>query len=235
MAYSYVNRYDNANQSSATSLGVASVVVLLHDTLVVEYTYGTDTPVTETCSDGTNIYTRLGNMTDGGNGQSKAFFVCKDAVAGTYTVTAATGASSYPFRGIVVSVYNGLDNSATPQFTSNRSLNAGTGTDAVSSTTVVPSSQPAMVYGGVVEDSGGAAVPSAGSLFTTRGSISTWTTNIGNSLTEDRRITSTSAVAATWTASTGTYSFLAVVIVILEASGSSPTGYNHKSRAIWIG
>lgn len=222
MAYGYKNRYDNSNGSTGVSLAMAGVVAALHDTIVVEFTYGNAARVTETVTDGTNTYDWLATVVDASNGQAKAVFVCKDAAAGTFTVTAGTGASSFSFRGISVTVFDGLDNSATAQVVSLNVVNAGTGTDAVSTGNVTPAGQPAMVYGGVIEVSGSAAVPSAGTGFTSRGTLTTWESVIGHSLTQDKRITSTSALPVTWTASNGTHSFLTVGLVILEAGGAAP-------------
>lgn len=220
MAYSFVAKYDNTNVASSTTVTVANVTYVDHETIIVEFTWGDNGSFTPSVSDGANTYTQIGaTVADNVNNQYKATLVCKDAIAGTRTVT-GTMSSAAQFKGLAINRYNGLDNSATPLGIGQQNGNV-TGANTVTSGNLTPGSQPGMLFAGTVEISGSGSTPSAGTSFTSQGNYPNWATNIGPCLSEDRRITALSAVAGTFTPSTGTNSYLTTAIYIPESSSPS--------------
>jgi hypothetical protein len=101
-------------------------------------------------------------------------------------------------------------------------LSPGAGTDAVTTLTVTPSSQPALVSGFSFGDNN-ADTTVVGTGFTL--GLNTWplfgATNVG--VSESLRITSTAAIAATWTATAGggANRWKSVVAVFTEAAASA--------------
>jgi hypothetical protein len=184
-------------------------------------TYGSGSAVSETISDGTNTWAKVGStISDAGNGQSAAHFECLNAVAGTYTVTCTLG-SAESFRGLCIARYSGLANTGSAQVAQALVNSPGSGANAIGPGNITPASQPGILRG-VVMDCSGAGEPSvtAGTGFTTRGAMSNIDSAFGvKSGTEDKAITSTSAVAATFTAGSGTGNFLSMGYFALDGGG----------------
>lgn len=219
-AYAYVAGGDWVETGGATTLVFASQTFTAGDYVVVGITYGNATAVTESIADGTNAYTKVGStLTDGTNGQNMAVFVCKSAAAGSFTLTVTFG-SSVSYRGIMYARYTGLDNAATPAQAGSVVVNAGTGTDAITSGNVTPAGQPAMIFTFAVEVSGGGSALAFGSGFVDRGAMTNWNTYIGFSRFEDKRVTSTSGVPGTFTVSAGTHSYLCMALAANEVGAS---------------
>jgi hypothetical protein len=129
-------------------------------------------------------------------------FECKNTAAGTFTVSFNLSIASI-FRALAIARYSGVDTSVNGVAARQAQAAPGTGTDAVSSTNLTPGSQPGVLVGFGYDDGGGGAV-SAGTGFTSRGTMSNMDTAFGTtSRVEDKAITSTSAVAATFTGANG--------------------------------
>lgn len=225
MAFAFIAGSNWVETGGATTLVFASQTFTAGDYVVVGITYGNGSAVVESIADGTNTYVKIGStLNDASNGQNLAVFVCKSAAAGTFTLT-VTFASSVSYRGIMYARYSGLDNAATPVMVSNLVVNAGTGTDAISTGNVTPAAQPAMVFAFAVEDSGGGSALTAGTGYTDRGAMSNWNSYVGYSRYEDKRVTATTPTPGTFTASNGTHSYLTIAIAIIE-TGAGGGGSN---------
>ena len=231
-AYSFVALTDNANASGGTSLNNASTTVSTGDVLIVLCVYGDGATLTESVTDGTNTYTKIGStINDAGNSQSMVVFVCMNPTAGTYTQTFTISVSS-PYRGIACFRYSGLDNAGTPLSVGAARANVATSADALTTGNLTPSSQPGLLWAGTLEDATGTVTAAAGTGFTDRGTIASWVANISNTRGEDKRITSTSAVGGTFTVSNATNGFLAMAVFVPEASAG---GGGAAGRATLLG
>ncbi len=221
MAYGFTSQTDAGSTGSSTTISLSSYTIASGDRLHAYLTYGSGTSVSESMSDGTNTWTKVGStINDGGNGQSACHFECLNAAAGTYTVT-ATLASSQAFRGLCVSRYTSLSTSIAGQANQALVNSPGSGANAIGPGNITPAAQPGMLRG-VVMDSSGAGETSitAGTGYTTRGAMSNIESAFGvKTGTEDKAISSTSAVAATFTAGSGSGNFLAVGYYAEEGGG----------------
>lgn len=235
MSYAFVTSGDQ--NGSGIDISLAGVVLATNETVIVIATYGDGTPVTETFTDGTNTYTKVGTtITDAADSQSMVGFVCLNAVGGTYTLNLNLSVSE-TYVAYRYFRYTGLNNLGTAQATSVWRTSPATSTDGLIGTALSPASQPGMLFAFCAETSGNASVPTAGSLFATRGAGTNWTAGIGYNLAEDRQITSTSSVSATFTVSSSTCQYLMYSIFIPEAGGGGggSVGFNHDSVVCWIG
>lgn len=227
-AYAIGNQYNAVDNSSGTSMTTPSVIYAAHDRAVVFVTYGSGTTDVETVSDGTNTYTKLGStLNDATNGQSMAVFELLDATAGTYTVTFSV-ATAQAARAMAIKAYSGLSNTGAGQLASNNQSAPGNGANAVTTGTVTPAAQPGALVAASFDDQGSETTITASGTFTSRGAFTTWDASFGTkSMSEDTRITSTSAVAGTFTAGSGTGRFLNMAVFVQEpgaggGGGSAP-------------
>jgi hypothetical protein len=201
MAYSFLQSVDAGSTGSGSSLGVSITYTGGEHAYVFGTITGTVTTWTVTDnSGGSNVYTQLGSTVAGLGGDNEAIFECASVVAGTFTVTHNWGTAG-TFRGIHVWTYNGVTGSSIT--VSNTQNGPGTGADAVTSTNLNPSSQPGALIGHTYDTNGNAL--NAGTGFTSRSTFpSEAATNGVSTRLEDKRLTSTSAVPATFTLTTGT-------------------------------
>lgn len=132
--------------------------------------------------------------------------------------TTATAASAVTFFSVYCAEYSGLDVSNPFQITvptGSRQASPGTGTDAVTSGSMTPLAQPAVLIG-YTHDSSANTLANAGTGFTAR----TGVVNYGSGLVarpEDKRITTLASLAATWTAVGGTGTFWSFAEIYSEA------------------
>lgn len=169
-----------------------------NSTLHIVATFG-DTTSTVTISDGTNTYSSgLNIQRDTTNGQSQVHFYANNIAAGTPTITATFSAST-SFRGLYAGEMGGTAVAANDGSAGNLQATPGTGTDAVTSTTVTNTKQPVLLNGVSLESSGSTTAPNAGTGFTS--SATGW--GFGGSAlarAESKRYTDTTGHAATFTA-----------------------------------
>lgn len=218
MAYAFSSTRDVANPGSGTTQ-TTSVTYSLHDRAEGSITYGSATTVAETFSDGTNTYSLVKTVNDATNFQTTSTYECKDCAAGTFTVTAGP-TSAQLYRNVVVTIYSGLDNAAANANSGTNNSAPGSGTDAVTSTNATPGAQPAMLFSHSMDSSGSETTLTAGTGFTNRGTMANTETAIGvKTRIEDRRLTSTSAVAGTFTAGSGSGRFLTFAVIVPEPGG----------------
>lgn len=223
MTYTVAATYDNADNSVGTALAVTSVVNSAGDRNIVFVTYSSGSRTVESISHNSNTYNYIGTLSDATNGQSWAILECRNTSASAGSTLTFNLASGEPSRGVAVVRLTGLDTAVACLIAQNNPSNPGTGANAVTSTNLTPGAQPGVLCGFVMDDSGGEAGIASGTGFTDLGTISTWEAQIGiKAHWEHKAITSTSAVAATFTATTGTGRF-GVMAAYAQETASTDT------------
>lgn len=208
MSYTVVTTYDNADNTVGTAVAIANVVNSAGDRNLVFVTYGSGSRTVESISHNSNTYNYIGTLSDATNGQSWAILECRNTSASAGSTLTFNLASGEPSRGVCVVRISGLDTAVACIIAQNNPSNPGTGAGAVTSTNLTPAAQPGALVGFVMDDSGGEAGIAASAGFTDLGAISTWEAQIGiKARFEHKAIASTAAVAATFTATTGTGRF----------------------------
>ena len=203
MAYAFVQQNAADNAASATTITVTLTPTA--GNLLVFCVSGDSLDTTSIAlSDnlGThNTFTQIGTDLVTAVDQRCAWWFAANCKGGATTFTATFSAATR-FRTIYVAEYSGIA-TTNPFLNGARAENdnPGTGTDAVSSGNANATSQPALVWGFCI-DVNGSTTPNAGTGFTSRTGV--WTTATCLGRPEDKRITTTGNVAATFTATTGT-------------------------------
>jgi hypothetical protein len=218
--------YGNDAGGTTTSTTVAiSSTTSAGDGVGVWVKWGASTGTVSSVSDGTNTYTAVANTlcrnTD--NGHSEQLFYCPNLPAGTRTIT-ATFSVTQTNRDIAYARFTGADTAAAAQTGAANfqvSPGPGTGTDAVTSGNMTPTSQPGAVWGVSVNHIAASTI-NAGTGYTSLGTLTAYNGLQGdNSLNEWKRITSTSAVAATFTATSASEEFDTVAMIVSEATAAA--------------
>lgn len=225
MAYSFGSTTDVATSSSGTSQTL-SVTYTAGQRAMIYLSYGTDAAVTVTISDGTNTYALVKKVTDSSNTETGIVYEVLNCSGGTFTIT-VTLSTAQPYRNIVCTTYTSLDNTAANANNGTNNIAPGSGAGGVSSGTATPGSQPAIVFGYAMDTSGTESSLSAdtGAGFTSRGTMANTETAIGvKTRIEDRRVTATTAVAATFTAGSGGGRFFSFVVIVPESGGGGGGG-----------
>ena len=203
MAYAFVQQ--NAADNAATATTITVTLTPTAGNLLVFCVSGDSLDTTSIAlSDNlgshntfTQISTDLVSLLD----QRCAWWFAENCKGGATTFTATFSATTR-FRTIYVAEYSGI--ATTGSFlngTRAENTAPGTGTDAVSSGNANATSQPALAWGFSIDINGG-STPSAGTGFTSRTGVWSSATCLGRP--EDKRVTVTGNVAATFTATTGT-------------------------------
>lgn len=223
MAYAFVGSLaDAAATGSSTTIALSSLVIGTGEVLRIFVTWASSggTTVSSLSDGGTNTYSRVaGPVFDTSGPAAFEIWEAKNTVGGTFTLT-ATFDGSRSYRGIGVARYSGLDVGASAQSVSNKQTNAATSTDAVTSTTLTPAAQPGMLCG-ICFDAYNRTL-TAGTGFTSRGNFSAMASTLAAKVqVEDMAITSTSAVAATFTINNATNRCATFAIYTLEDTGAA--------------
>lgn len=204
--------------SVGTTLSVTLNGVQTGSTLVALYTNDTSASSTASAADNLNAgsYTPVETVNDTGNGQKTGMFYMPNSVSGNVALTVTWSAGEFT-KGIWLGEIRGAvkDSSVLAGHNSQLQNTPGTSTDGLTSNTATPSGQPALVFGFSFHEVGGA--PSAGTGFST--GIVAWNSGQFSGLgarSESKRITSTSAVAATFTAGANN-SHVTLMGIFLEA------------------
>lgn len=233
MAYSIVSQQQTqVNGIGAATLGAFTPAA---GNALIMFTWYDGSPAgTLTISDSTGSngsgWTDHASIDSGGfTGNGRV--TTKDSATATSTTITVTPQNTVSFLGVCILEVSGL--SASPYLDSaiQKQTTPGNGTDAVSSgNTGVLASQPAAVIGmlmdcGVNDDQSGSA-PTAGTGFNSNTAV--WNRAGAKNLSGrpvDKRVTSTAAVAATGTASTGaTDTFVSMVVALAEAAADTLMG-----------
>lgn len=211
MPYSFVSAVDagiaaNGGDGITGAKVTASVTYADHDRIVV-FTNRATGGQTETLTDGTNTYTKVGSDNMSVSGDTLCQYEVRDAIAvtgATLTQNLQSGSPS-AFRGMHVMRYSGLDNSSPCVQVFGTSAAFGTATDAVTCGDVNPNVVPGALIGHYYDTSSGTNSTVAGTGFTSRSTFPTEAAaNTSNSRAEDKRITALGAVKATFTTTLGT-------------------------------
>lgn len=211
MAYSLTGS-GNTGQATAGSISISATFAAGETVFVV---VGTDFGSGVTITDGTNTY---GAVTAISNSVANVTVVKADSVsAGTFTISCSDAHCTT----IAYFRYTGLATGTVLGTATNPQNGPGSGTDAATSGNITPSAQPAMLFGVLVDTSGNLAT--AGTSFTDRGPLTSAATNAAISV-EDRRITSLSAVAATFTIASFQFDNVSTIGVLIAESGGGGGG-----------
>lgn len=221
MTYAFVQQ--NANDNAATATTITVTLTPTAGNLLVFCVSGDALDTTSIAlSDNLgshNTFTQIGTDLVTSADQRCAWWFAANCKGGATTFTATFSATTR-FRTIYVAEYSGIATTS-PFLNGARAENAnpGTGTDAVSSGNANATSQPALVWGFSLDINGG-TTPTAGTGFTSRTGV--WSTATCLGRPEDKRVTATGNVAATFTATTGTDPHGTGVGIFLEAAPVTP-------------
>jgi hypothetical protein len=220
MTYAFVQQNANDNAASATTITV-TLTPTAGNLLVFAISADSADTTSIALSDNLgshNTFTQIGTDLVTGNSQRCAWWFAANCKGGatTFTATFSTGAR---FRTFYVAEYSGIATSS-PFLNGARAENdsPGTGTDAVSSGNANAASQPALAWGFCIDTSGN-TTPNAGTGYTARTGV--WSTNTCLGKPEDKRVTATGNVAATFTATTGTDTHATGIGVFAEVASAS--------------
>lgn len=229
MAYAFVAQND-AWTSAAGFTQTINVTLAAGET-VEAIVLSTTASGTHSVSDGTNTYSKIGAEFDNASGMYGSWHYLHNVSAGTVTLTATYSASSSS-RSIAYIRSTGLENTA-PQTSVYRAQTETAGADVMTSNNLTPSSQPAILRGFCWDNNSAFAI-SAGSGFNNRGLLATRNSLEGaTSRIEDKRLTATSAVAATFTTSNGgsnDWIFAAIFSELIPPTAVPSSGLNQKHR-----
>lgn len=237
MASAFSTQVDVGGTGSATTISGGSNAIPGGSWIHVWVTYEGTGAVTETIScsgaGAGNVWSEVNaTIFDSTAGQATAHFVCKNAAAGTYTITCTFG-SSVDFRGFCQAVYTGVNTSNTPVGHETNNVAPGSGANAVTSGNLTPPSQPGFIRGVSMDVSGTESSIAASSGYTTRGAMSNVESTIGvKTGTEDKAVTSTSALSATFTAGSGTGRFITTAVYGEDAAAGGTVFDTYYFRMI---
>lgn len=204
MAYGYTGQANSAASASGTTLPV-TFTVNPGDTAIIVYGAFTGALTTLGLADdklgGSHTYNQEGSAGSVASTLTHriAAYLVLAPTPGTYTLTMTLGAARANRR-LVAITYNGAV--AYQDAKNQGQLAAATTTDAVSTSNLAPTAQPALLSALSIT-ANGTATYTQGTGHTSRGALSNWDA-IGSfsSMLEDIRLTSTSAVAGLFTIGT---------------------------------
>lgn len=226
MPYAFVQQKDNSDGTGASHLTYGTGNLGTNPTpgnllwWVVNYAAASLQTVALTDT-ALNTFVQIGSHYDAGFGQGWHWGYAKNIAGSVVDAVLATFGALVTFPAIYVAEYSGLDPTApytSGETASNPQLGPGTGTDAVTSTnTPALAAQPAALIGFAYNNSGN--VTNAGTGFSGRPLV--WNFGFSNSsLPEDKRLTVTTAVAATATLSVGSDQMFTIAAVFKETAAS---------------
>ena len=222
MAFAELDTVVTAGASASGSSISTSRTYTGGERAVVWVTAGGATTITVT--DGTNTYTQVGSQVVASYGDVQACFECANCAAGTFTVQANFGTAN-AFRGIAVHRFSGLTGSGS--LVGQAQTAPGTGADGLTSTNLTPASQPALLLGISTEYNG--TTVNVGTGFSLSSAYTSVNTANGSYTTsETKRLTSTSAVAATFTATSSPQNF--VTLAYWAAEANVPAAMHHRRQ-----
>jgi hypothetical protein len=180
-------------------------------------------------ADGTNTYTSRGSVTHTAYTYKLTQFTAVNVTGGSLTITATISANTtYPW--ILIQEVTGAS-AYDARSGAYQGATSSTSTDGITTGTATPSTQPGLVCGLVY--GAGSSTPGTGFSIGTFGSDGglPGTGYSANWATETKRITSTSAVAATWTNGNGADT-IASVMAIFDENTTVPSGARYYYGAI---
>ena len=215
MPYSFIEQGSNYTQSGPWQTPAFTNADQTSDTIFVFGVYGAASGTNTPTDLAGNTYVSVGITTGGANIHA---YVCQNPAAYTSNQVSITFTSGNA-GGLTAVKIRGLNQSIAPQYVGNDQNPATTGTDGITSTTLTPASQPGCLLGFDYKRAYNAGTPVAGTGFGDYSAIANYNTTRTAS-NEDKRITSLSAVAATFTDSTGggTDEYITVALYVPELS-----------------
>ena len=221
MAYAFVQQNANDNAASATTITV-TLTPSAGNLLVFCAAGEAGDTASIALSDNLgvhNTFTQIGTDLVSVLNERCTWWFAANCKGGATTFT-ATFTAGTRFRAFYVAEYSGITTTA-PFLNGARAEQAAplTTTDAVTSGVADATSQPALVWGFSINVNGGTP-PAAGTGFTSRTNV--WSSATCQGRPEDKRVTATGNVAATFTATVGTDPHANGVGIFLEAA-STPT------------
>lgn len=218
----FVQSADNDGTASATTIALASAITLTEGNLVCVWVGYDGTSTTTTISDTQgNTWTRVGTELSASSYQLGMFYSIITA-GGSSTITATFG-TARAYRAVAVAEWSPASGTtwAFDVQAGQTQATPGTGTDGVTTGTATNSAQPALIVGLAFSYNG--ATISAGTSMTSRDN-NLWSTVLANSaatMIADRALTTTGAVAATWTASNNSLHFSQMGIFLEQSSSAT--------------
>jgi hypothetical protein len=248
MTFSVVQVAENSNiNSGVTSLAATFTnPVAAGNTIVAIVNHDSPSGSTVTVDDNFNAGnygTTKKTVTAAGDEQINLFILDNSAAGdSTHKTVTAHWSPSTDFVGILIAEVSGLANPSYDTSAGQSQTAPGTGTDAVTSTTLTPGNANVALFGyelSAVSTTHSPTVPAAGSGFTSDGTGVLWTGAAGMGVARARLehkttvpLGSTSAVAATFTApspgDSGPYLGLAFTLLLAGATSSPPIIYGAR-------
>ena len=204
--YAFVSQVENSDNATGVGSIVAPAITVSAGNLlvaIVGYDWTNASPRTGTLSSSpTNTWTEMASGTFNGQYGIRAYYSWNSASGSTTCTWTPNTNVNYP--SIAVFQFSGIRSASdpltgTPVFGSQAS--PGTGTDGVTSGNTTPGGQPALVFGFGFDVLGTTPAPVAGTGYTSLTAVWDYDGVISVSARgEHKRVTSTSATAATFTA-----------------------------------
>ena len=233
MAYAYVAQYGAYTAGAASSISAAITLASGENVIVFIGWHRTSGPNINlsSVSDGTNTYAQIGSEVQDVLTDVSVLFYAKNVVGGSYTLTATFSGSSSEGNYLAAYRYTGLHATAAPQDAKGQIQETPTtATDAVSTTTMTPTSQPAMVFAITndhVHGPGHLTIGTAAGM-NDRGDPPNWL----DGLAEDLRITNTTPLAMTFTKDINDTQ--ATLGAIFSEAGAAPSATLMGGKCIYI-
>jgi hypothetical protein len=221
---------DAAASASATTI-TRTATYAAGETIAVLVHWGSTTITVSSVSDGTHTFTPRTVVTGANFTRRQQWFVAKNVAAGSFTIT-VTFSLTVGNRHVAYFRTANPDTTADPQDSKGQDqFSPGTGTDAVTTTNMTPTSQPAGVLATDVTYTSASTV-TAGTGYTSLGVLTAFNALAGDtSRIEFQRITSTSAIAGTFTLGSADSSF-SMGLILTEAAAAAtetfPAGHSRQ-------
>lgn len=220
MAYAFVNQGETSTGAATSTTIAVTYTPTAGNLLVFGVTWGTATGTASMADAGVgNTFTQFAApLADGTANQSTHYFYALNCKGGSTTFTATVPSSQ--FRCIYIGEYSGT--TGAPLNTAQQQQRLPTnGTDVVTSTNANATAQPALIWG-FTNDYNAAAATAAGTGYTGRTLVWNYGGATSASRPEDKRVTVTGNVAATFTAgANGTEEFHTIVGIFAEVTSSA--------------
>lgn len=240
-AYSVTNTIDEFGTTASSAFTSASAYTFASgdrvEIAIVWYGDATNQPITVTDTN-SNTWAQVSGsqvINFNGDGISYAWYECKNVTSAGSTHIKATFTSDPGHAGMAGLGVTGLSNSASAQSNQQGQIAPGTGTGAVTSGNITPASQPAILIGFSQNIGGNYSTGLTVTAGFTNHALSHITGVNGNGAAAlgDERLTSTSAIAATFTAnaSVGAQDVVSFGVVIPESGGGASCTHNGYTSA----
>ena len=235
MTITVAQQASNDTSAAGSTLATTLTVTAGNSLYIVAYINDTFT-ISSVANSGadTQTATLIGSLSDPTSGEhAYHYYVTNLASSGSVTVTLTASLSTADFKSIAVWEVSGCTTAApTAIATPNLQRPAPAGTDAVTSGSITPTSQPCLLIGVCINVSS-TNVATIGTGFTSAGAAF-WPTFGSACKAEYQRLTSTAATAATFTRGAAD-DYITHAAIFYEAGGGGGGGTTpstYRSRAL---